>query len=209
VLIREELPYLGLHLFAGTTRGAVFTAEVSHQINRFLELMKGESFNIRRKFLRDQVDILQSTSSIKCHQSGINGLDVFQKGTMSCFCFHQLNTNMTNCGIGGDIHVASCGDDNSIAISVLRNGKVMQLVAHHPNAHGASVTSIRWIDEISLVSVSTEQRICKWKLQSDKVNSTLILQAGEHLDIADISCLSILRYLSSFPPSDHTANLTP
>uniref|UniRef100_A0A3B4YFM4 tRNA (34-2'-O)-methyltransferase regulator WDR6 n=1 Tax=Seriola lalandi dorsalis TaxID=1841481 RepID=A0A3B4YFM4_SERLL len=97
---------------------------------------------------------------IAAHQSGINSLAVWAE-------------KLGQQGGGCLVTVASGGDDGQLTVSTIQPPDRLQLRlhghAHIPLAHAAPLTALRLLTPGLLVSTSSDQRVCLWRVCSTAV----------------------------------------
>ncbi|ORZ30632.1 quinon protein alcohol dehydrogenase-like superfamily [Catenaria anguillulae PL171] len=160
------------YALAGTTVGNVHAWRVSAIVDAYVAAMAAPGFSIHRQALREAVVPLSNRSVVGVHQSGVNALDVVQV------------TDKV-----GVAEVVTGGDDNAVSIVRLDEQGVWTKVWSEPNAHGSSVTGVKWVggEGKRFVSTSVDQRVNVWV--QDAECKEWELKAAVVSDVADVSVL--------------------
>lgn len=124
----------------------------------------------------EEVDlIIEPLLVIKCHQSGVNGMDVMDL-------------------LDGRILVASGGDDNALTVSILsRQHNKIDLVyqCQELSAHSAQITGVHIFSQTKIMTVSVDQRMCLWEVSHTDFKPQISQCWSKFVNIPDISHMEV------------------
>jgi WD40 repeat protein len=102
---------------------------------------------------------------------------------------HASGVNCLTCAFSqGQTIVCSGGDDASLAI-VRICSSTDPIVHRVPNAHASSITDVHLLDDGTLLSVGTDQRLKRWSIHPNHLH----VESWECVDVPDPSAMAVLH----------------